>query len=142
MELKDLAGEHILTGVDFSEEDVQTWYDEEEYENCSVCRFELDGSVYCAIEDPSDGYRSSMRELQVCGEIANRIPPHKVFCRYLDQQTDELGSEECDILQIIDYQTGKVVLEVGTDNIDDYYPGYVARFNPAHLAANAEADND
>jgi len=141
VELKDLVGEHILTGVDFSEEDVPTWFDEEEFENCSVCRFELDGVVYAAIEDPCDGYRSSMREVQVGGSISNKIPPHKVICRHIESRDDGFGSSECDTLQIIDCKTGKIVLEVGTDDIDDYYPGYVARFSPESLAVNATNKN-
>lgn len=127
MELKDLVGEHILDGVDFSNEKVKTWRDE--FEDCQVCRFRLDGTVYSAVEDPDDGYRSSMNELTVdeAADIKNQFPACRVLGRHRTN----------DVLELIDVATGKVVLEVGTDNTDDYYPSYVASFHPEAMAINA-----
>jgi len=55
MELKDLAGEHILTGVDFENETIEKY--------CEAVNFILDNETYTAIQDPNDGYRSCMREI-------------------------------------------------------------------------------
>jgi hypothetical protein len=41
-----------------------------------------------------------------------------------------------DTIQFIDVVTGKVVLEVGTDNTDDYYPYCVMNWYPENLACN------
>ena len=129
MELKDLAGEHVLDAVDFSNEQVKTWGDE--FESCNVMRFRLDGIVYTAVEDPSDGYRSSMRELDVgewkmanCFEGMRVVGRHRANCTY---------GGSADILELIAISTGKTVLEVGTDNTSDYYPSYVANFDPSAL---------
>lgn len=135
MELKDLVGKKILDAVDFSNEGVKRDYDES-YENCNVCRFRLDGVVYSAIEDPSDGYRSAMRELQIDekAEVKNSFPSTEVVCRH----RDEGRYDSDDVLEIIDTTTGKTILEVGTLSTDDYYPCYVANFDPTVMAINAD----
>lgn len=133
MELKDLVGEHLLDAVDFSDEKVKTWGDE--YEACQVMRFRLDGKCYTATEDPSDGYRSSMRELAVSddAEMKNVFEPLKVVGRHRTKR--EYGDED-DVLELIDVVTGKTVIEVGTCSVDDYYPGFVASFHPEAMAHN------
>lgn len=133
MELQDLIGEHLLDAVDFSNEQVKTWG--EEFEDCHVMRFRLDGKVYTAMEDPGDGYRSSMREITVGDwEMSNTFPPVRVIGRH---RTEGRYSGVDDVLELIDVGTGKVVIEVGTDNVDDYYPGFVAHFDPAAMTPNA-----
>ena len=46
--------------------------------------------------------------------------------------------KKTDILELIDVVTGKLVLEVGTDYSDDYYPSFVANFNPEAMALNSK----
>jgi hypothetical protein len=41
---------------------------------------------------------------------------------------------------MLDVTTGKVVFEVGTEDIDDYYPGFVVEFNPENMAINQRKD--
>lgn len=133
MELKDLVGEHMLDAVDFSNEQVKTWgY---EFEACQVMRFRLDGKVYTATEDPNDGYRSSMREISV-GEWAmkNTFQPVRVVGRH--RTVNGYGGSS-DVLELIDAGTGKTVVEVGTDDDDDYYPSFVASFRPECMTPNA-----
>jgi hypothetical protein len=133
VELDSLIGEHVLDAVDMSTEKVKSWGDH--FEDAEVIRFRLDGVVYTAVEDPDDGYRSSMSRLFVSpnDEMRNVFPPTRVLARKKDG--GEYGGVN-DTLQMIDLATGKVVLEVGTDNTDDYYPWFVAYFEPRHLAAN------
>ena len=49
---------------------------------------------------------------------------------------DDSDWEKNDTIQFIDVVTGKVVLEVGTDITDDYYPYCVLRWSPQNLAIN------
>ena len=133
MELNELVGEHLLDAVDFSDEQVKTWGDA--FETCQVMRFRLDGKCYIATEDPSDGYRSSMRELAVSddAEMKNVFAPLKVIGRH---RTKGSYGDEDDVLELIDAVTGQTVIEVGTTAVDDYYPGFVASFHPEAMAHN------
>ena len=132
MELKDLKGKHILSAVDFGEENIKSEYSDV-FEHSQVCRFKLDDNVYAAIEDPDDEYRSSMRELIIddSDKMKNTFPNIIVVGVYV---TENYGS--CDILKLIDIETGETVLEVGTDKSDDYYPFFVANFNPEAMHIN------
>ncbi len=134
MELKALAGEHLLDAVDFSNEQVKTWG--EQYEDCQVMRFRLDGNVYVANEDPSDGYRSHMKDLTIAEDatMKNTFAPVLVVGRH--REKGNYGDID-DVLELIDTGTGKVVLEVGTKNTDDYYPCFVASFHPENMTPNA-----
>lgn len=133
IDFEELIGLHDLDAVDFSNEKVLRWGSE--YEDAQVCRFRLDGNVYVAIEDPEDGYRSSMKQLFIQDEatMTNAFPPIYVMARH---RTKGRYSGEDDVLELVDTVTGNVVLEVGTDNIDDYYPGFVASFHPENMATN------
>lgn len=133
--LDSLVGEHILDGVDLSSERVRMYDDK--YEDASVIRFRLDGIVFTAIEDPSDGYRSSMDKIfyETC-ELSNTFPPIRVLAR--KKENGKYGDVN-DTLELVDLVTGKVVLEVGTNNTDDYYPVFVSAFWPENMASNIKA---
>ncbi len=126
--LDELLGEHVLDAVDFGTESVKQWSD------CQVMRFRLDGKVYTAIEDPDDGYRSHCSKIAVSfEEMANVFPPVRVLVRAKERSQ----WCECDIVEMIDVVTTKTVVEVGTDNTDDYYPSFVASFHPENMVTNA-----
>lgn len=132
IELESLLGEHVLDAVDMFEEDMKARYGDYT-DHCQIFRFRLDGKVYTAIEDPSDGYRSSMGELFVSDDaMKNVFPPIRVVAK-----KKAPGYGENDTLEFIDATTGKVVAEVGTDNSDDHYPSFVGAFFPANMATNA-----
>jgi hypothetical protein len=133
MELKDLIGAHKLSGVDFDTEEVERY---DETETAEVCRFRLDGQVFTAVQDPGDGYRSSMKEL-IAGptaKIKNKFPSIPVFC--IHRIAGRSYGDGADILDIYDMTTAKIILSVGTDNIDDYYPSWVASFTPENMSVN------
>lgn len=132
VELDSLVGDHVLDGVDLSNERVKTYGDN--FEDASVIRFRLDGTVYTAIESPDDDYRSSMDKIfaEEC-EIKNAFPPIKVTAR---KKPDD--GHVSDTLELVDSATGKVVVEVGTDNTDDYYPSFVSAFWPENMVTNAK----
>lgn len=133
-DLQDFHGKVMkLEGVDECTESVKQW--EGNFENCSAIRFKLDGVVYVAIEDPNDGYRSYLGELKVdTKEITNAFTGVEVKGVYKEQSEEYFQS--CDILTLVDTTTNEVVLSVGTDNNDDYYPWFVAQFNPAAMSVN------
>lgn len=132
VEFQDLVGEHVFDGVDTVAQSVNTWGDR--YENCEVMNFRLDGKVYSATEDPSDGYRSCLDSfLETEERIKNVFPGVRVLARV--RTSGEYGP--ADILELVDLVTGKIVLEVGTENTDDYYPWFVAAFHPENMATNA-----
>ena len=131
----DLIGTHNLDAVDTFIEKIKTYGDD--FEDANAIRFRLDGRVYTAIEDPSDGYRSSMGSLIVNRKnkkdpMVNVFPPVRVLVRK-KPSSDYRAS---DILEFIDIATTKTVLEIGTDNSDDYYPSFVSAFWPEHMLIN------
>jgi hypothetical protein len=134
--LDSLVGEHVLDAVDTFTESVKQTYGDY-FENCEFIRFRLDGKVYTAIEDPSDGYRSSLGSLIVSpdGEMRNVFPP----CRVVGKMKENDAYSINETLQLIDAVTGEIVLEVGTDNTDDYYPSFVGSFWPECMAVNEGA---
>ncbi len=133
MELKDFTGAKVLDAVDFLVEKTVNYCDETE--DCQVCRFRLDGIVYVAAENPSDGYRSMMKDLVIDNEatMKNVFVGCDVICRHI--QKGEY--DDHDILALVDAKTGKTVLRVGTGNYNDYYPYFVAEFDPTAMAVNA-----
>ena len=134
IELETLIGERVLTGVDTDVVRVKT-YEWREEEPCEVLRFILDGVTYEAIEDPSDGYRSDMQGCYVTDTpVKNMFAPVKVVGRF--RTKGEYSGTDA-VLELIDAANGKVILEVGTSNVDDYYPSFVAGWHPGDMAVNA-----
>jgi len=130
VDFSSLLGEHVLSGVDMAVEQRKTYGDS--YEDANACRFVLDGVAYTALEDPSDGYRSCLDKVFVGGSVANTFSPIKVV-----GTMRPAGSYHAnDVLTFIDSATGLIVLEVGTEDSDDYYPGFVAAFHPENMASN------
>lgn len=121
--LKDLIGLHVLSGAEFSES----------LEDANRFSFILDGVVYSAVEDPEDGWRSSMKELQVNQVVVNNVfAGQQVFCT--------LRQEDTNILDCYDIQTTLLVLSVGTDYSDSWYPSFIAEFTPENMACNTSKD--
>ena len=123
VEFDELVGEHVLDGVDYapglSTPDVE------------AMRFRLDGIVYIAMSNESDGYRSSLKSLTVQenNEITNTFPPECVLVR-------KSNDAYIDTLLIVNPVTLLLIAEVGTNTTDDYYPSFVSSFWPNHLASN------
>lgn len=129
VKLEDLVGLRELTGVERVTVPNQGWG----YEDADFFSFVLDGVTYTAVEDPSDGYRSSMDRLVVSAEkLVNQFPP----CKVLGMMRPRYGYNDSDILDLVDVVTGKVVLSIGTDNQDDYYPTFTAVWSPENMVAN------
>lgn len=77
--LKELCGIHVLSGIEVGMREVERY-------GCKECanyiKFTLDGITYLAVEDPSDGYRSYMDDLEIVDETCKiKLPNVQVRCR-------------------------------------------------------------
>jgi hypothetical protein len=124
MELKDLVWPKKLDAVDFCDE----WG---VFGDSRIIKFRLNGILYCAVEDENDGYRSAMKEISILDSayIRNIFPPIDVVCIYSDDK-------DLDLLTIFDAETEEIVLEVGTNYVDDWYPYFVSSFFPEAMIIN------
>lgn len=130
-ELMDLVGKHILSGIEVgSMEHKGYWGNTEIY---AYIKFTLDGVNYLATEDPADGYRSYMNELETSDTPCKiRLPNIEVCCRM--REDDEWMRN--DVLEFLDVLNGKKILAVGTENYDDYYPYCVLEYTPENMSCN------
>lgn len=103
--------------------------------------------IFEAIEDPDDGYRSSLKELKEIDQAEaaqrNLFFNEKPFVVLTGHELDEtfefdgerripppgISSGRFVGLQLAD-DSGHPWLFVGTDNNDDYYPGFVFSYLP------------
>jgi len=141
MELKDLTGLHKLTGVSFGSLEIEKEFSGKETVNSIVII--LDNKSYMAIENPDDGYRSSMREIIQLSkndgaikvncevDVKNKFQAQRVFATMRQGTNDE-------ILDVYDVHTGKIVLAIGTSNYDDYYPCFIYEFVPENMLINKD----
>lgn len=130
MELKDLVGERMLSAVDYVT-----------IAEAQGIAFTLDGVTYIAEEDPDDGYRSVMSEIRIyTASVRNRFNPVRVVCTHVTVKKEQYCSSDCDILTITDAASGRVIMEVGTDNTDDYYPCFVSSFRPENMTVPPSPD--
>ena len=134
VELESLVGMHVLSGVD--RVTITPEVEEYKYGDAAVLNFVLDGKVHSAIEAGNDGYRSMLGEIFVSeGTLKNMFEAIGVL-GVMRESTTELYSQACDILDLYDVANGKIVLSVGTENSDDWYPWFVAEFEPRNLHVN------
>ena len=81
-------------------------------------------------KNPDDGYRSCMEEIKKSDvKIINIFKPCKV-----------IGTMDTvnDIINFVDIYTNKVVLSIGTDHSDQWYPYWVAEFVPENMVINQQ----
>jgi hypothetical protein len=107
-------------------------------ETCETVRFVLDGKTYVAVQDPGDGYRSSMEKFFVSDDmVSNAFQATEVMAT-------KRGSPDSytvnDTLELYDIANWKLVLSVGTDNTDDY-PQWVGEWIPENLHLNDGKEN-
>lgn len=127
MELKDLEGKHVLSGIDRIRGYVVSFGSTEEVDGIRFC---LDDVNYECLENPDDGYRSYLNGLEVTSEPCRyRFPGTEVLC--------SMSEDGEDILEVREAKTGKIVLRIGTDNDDSYYPVCRMEYYPQNLPCNA-----
>lgn len=123
MKLTEFKGKHVLDAVDFETSDTTEYG-----EPAEIDYIRLDGKVYKITEDPDDGYRSMLDDIErVDREMKNVFPPQEVI--------GVLESDE-ELIQLINPDTGQTVLTFGTADADDYYPCFVFDFDPKEMDVN------
>jgi len=121
--LEDLCGRHRFSGCELTRRE----------DGCGVCRFTLDDVTYEAVEDPDDGYRSFCSDLEIVKRKPRyTFPAIEVLCSM--KEDDDFMCYE--VLVIRDAKNGKTVLEVGTENIGDYYPCCCFSYTPENMSCN------
>lgn len=132
MTFEDLVGNHVLSGIETGSMKYDDGWDNGD---CNYVKFMLDGTIYLAVEDPEDGYRSCCRDLIVEHTVPKvAIPNIDVVCSMMPYNDE--WSEVNDVLIITDAVTGKVILEIGTTNTNDYYPYFHFEYHPENMACN------
>ncbi len=121
--IEDLVGSHVLSGV-------ERGYTEYDNENVEFLSFTLDGVNYMAVEDPEDGWRSSLREIIITEKTPKiKLPNVKVVC-FMEP------GEHKNILCFQDSQNCEVFMSVGTNYYDEWYPVCVLEYDPRKLYVN------
>ncbi len=116
--LSTLVGDGFLTAVDLG--------DVHPDKHPSLIRFCLNGRTIEAVEDPQDGWRSSMEYVRISDTLCRPetyFPIVKVIGKMVD--TDEIEFTHAD--------TGKVIVQFGTDDSDSWYPYWTAVFHKENL---------
>lgn len=85
-------------------------------------QFRIGDTTWLVVEDECDGYRSCLGEIKMpdgSTTILFNAPIARV-------RIEDRG----DIYVLVDTTDGHVWLQFGTDNADDYYPGFVFDYSP------------
>ena len=115
MRLKDLEGIKILSGI-------ERGYSPEIY-----VLFRLDNITYLAEEDPDDGYRSCCKTIKVVSQLPKTtFKQIEVLCKMRD-------SAEGTVLEILNKETGNMIMAIGTDREDYHYPYFVFEYQPENI---------
>ena len=110
-------------------------------EDAQAISINLDGNIYTAIEDPNDGYRSCLSMIVVNDRTARidaSIPGVKLKAIKGDNST-EWSSSNNDTVVFKDSISNMTVIEIGTNNTDDYYPSFVHYYRPENMSINEKA---
>lgn len=130
MKLEDLIGMHSFSGIDFGDEKYKDWSGMEDDRQYVV--FIIDGKSILASENPDDGYRSMCNELELTDrDVKNTFPPQRVFCKMKDG-----GYYNHSVLELYNPDTAQLIMAIGTENYDDYYPCFHFEYLPQNMAAN------
>lgn len=92
--------------------------------------FKLDDEIYEAIEDEADGYRSYLSEIRPTTE--EEAEENLIFfqnpvdiVKIVDVSNDTFSGYD-----IVSVEDDHLWLQVGTVNVDDYYPCCVIHYSP------------
>jgi len=130
IDLESFIGPHELSGAYFDATSCPEYQGSDAMVECQVLRFTLDGTHYEAVECPEDEYRSSLRHISETDVVpCNSFEAVKVIG---EMRIKTEHGEDC-VLVLKNPVSGKPVIEIGTADVDDYYPGFVAYFHPENL---------
>ncbi len=127
-------GRHILSGIDDYAKQLGDYEEDSE-----AIVLQIDDINYGFYVDPSDGYRS-YSEVE---ELPNFKCQHTFPPQFVDLEIETIprGYDDYDyILKFKDAINGKIVLEVGTEFVTDYYPCAVFKWFPENLEINRKSE--
>jgi len=90
----------------------------------STNRFQLGSVIFEVIEDEDDGYRSSMQEVQIIDQNADRNPGDFLGIIQIRKNQFDSGNTQ-ETWSLVDPMDNHCWLSFGTDNTDDYYPCFI-----------------
>ena len=152
MELIDLVGKHKLFGVDYILNLTTGIYTviSKDGKLCTQCvNIRLDNITYTIVEDPMDGYRSSMEKIIITDNpVINNFDPINVICKHVGVSARQFINDPKyrnyfynhlqNILEIYDESNNNLILRVGTkaDLYWDYYPLFLYEWIPENMSVN------
>lgn len=129
LHLEDFEGQHFLSGVEFDSTDPRSWSDENKANRITLV---IDDIPFGFVEDPNDGYRSSMECVELSdAEVKNIFEPVLLDFTYWNEEYHDLLVAHLPNIHEKSLETA--VLQVGTDHTDSYYPCYVDYWSPEKL---------
>lgn len=133
-------GIHILSGVsdliiNADTEPWNLWSDSNGY------IIVLDGKTYVVFEDPEDGYRSCGFIGYAKGEVCkNTFPEQRILVRHFDgtKRWSDWYTSKMWYYEFLNPDTEELILKIGTDEYDDYYPNAILEYHPENLPINSD----
>lgn len=148
VDLASLAGLRVLDGRAEWVAKTDSTYHADAF--CAAYR--LDGRWHVFTEDPDDGYRSGLEHVQVLPADIQPPPdtiamfePMVICIRHIMTSITTFGDNpmhyrsqhQHDVLRFSDESTDLVICEVGTVDLDDYYPSFVHTWNASGIEPTA-----
>ena len=106
--------------------------DEYSGEDINALIVQVDGKNYLCYEDPDDGYRSHSEFQETDKPCTNTFPPQRVMVKTYDQGSHGYKDHGVKFFNP-DFE---LILHIGTENYDDYYPMAVWEWHPENLPIN------
>lgn len=130
--IPDLVGMWALSGITIGVmSDSPDGYYERNYID-----FKLNGKVYRAVEDDNDGYRSMCEKILVLPTKKTETSFEPVVVYGVPR--NNIGYYENEIVDFYDIVTNKIILSIGTESVNDYYPTFIMDWIPENLCLNAD----
>lgn len=132
-------GLHWLSGID--DVIINVGFDQVDTNAILFC---LDGKVYQIYDDPDDGYRSYGTIEESSLTCKHMFEPQAVMAvnkRITNGDDDWMAGDTCQ-LELRDAITNELVLVIGTDYSDEYYPISIFDYKPENLYINQNQKTD
>mgnify|MGYP006288145975 CR=1 FL=1 len=127
----------MFTGIGFNKLPNQEEY--KDYDYCNSITIVLDDIPFTFVEDPQDGYRSSLDRVIIGGQVDTTFDPIPLKLKAVDRLYDKEVEMLIGYDLNWDYESDdNICLEIGTDWVDDYYPSYTSVWRPEKLYINHE----
>ena len=131
-------GKHKFSGIEPYARPSDYWGE------CEGYYIVIDDTVYAFERDPDDGGRSYgnlyIPENISVNDIKNRFPAEDVIITLYNRDKSD-SYEDKRFYTIVNAETGKVILKIGTDYTESYYPVAICHYYPENIAINQQSSN-